>query len=185
MLLLSGCSTIECNANASIEGSISSDGRSEVSAKAGGRCTMGYQVEAGFFNRIKSIVYAFSQQTIYDFDFSALAIDVTASNAYFYNQSGQLTVRLLDNNTVIAQRNFDYNLISNQIKLAHPDMVKNWAASYEGLATTVDYNVTELKGNAGSGSVGVTQTSRYGAQVLATATSHTVIEDVCITCVVK
>lgn len=136
-----------------------------------------------FFGRLLKSLYAYS---LSDVDFSALNMELSATNAWIYNKPGKVQVTLRENGSVIATRQFDYIMSANRIQLADPAAARSWALGYEGIATGVDIGVADLIGSTGTGSISVTQTTRYGNEVLATYTGHTYVDDGgCSNCAIK
>lgn len=139
-----------------------------------------------FFGRLLNGLYASSNQSLSDVDFSALNMELSATNAWIYNKPGKVKATLRDDGSVIATRLFDYTMSANRIQLADPEAARSWAQGYEGIATGVDIDVADLIGSAGSGDVSVSQTARYDNEVLASYTGHTYVDDGgCFDCAMK
>lgn len=185
-LVLQGCATIEpCDKTGSLGVSAQSDGVMKAEAKMTWSCKGGGgEVSSNdFFGRLLNGLYAYS---LSDVDFSALNMELSATNAWIYNKPGKVQVTLREDGSVIATRQFDYTMSANQIQLADPQAARSWALGYEGIATGVDIGVADLIGSTGSGNVSVTQTTRYGNEALASYTGHTYVDDGgCSDCAIK
>ncbi|MGI8560716.1 MAG: hypothetical protein ACR2J7_04635 [Luteimonas sp.] len=188
-LVLQGCETLEpCDKTGSVGVTVSSDGATKAEAKMTVSCKGGGGEVASndFFGRLLNSLYASSDQSLHDVDFSALNMELSATNAYIYNKPGKVQVTLRDDGSVIATRQFDYIMSNNLIQLADPAAARSWALGYEGIATGVDIGVADLVGGAGTGSISVTQTSRYDNEVIASGTGHTYVDDGgCFDCAIK
>jgi len=182
VLFISGCSSFQgCN----IQGSIESTNGGKPTSKVSGGCSWGgNQQTMNLFESLAHKLYAFTGYSVYSFDFSVLAIDYSVSNGYVPNQNGVIKIRLLNNSTVIAEQSFDVVVQSGQAKLADPQRVQQWASTYDGLINSVDYSLNSRL-ETGSGTVSVTHTSRNGTDILASATTSTVIKDDCWNCAIQ
>lgn len=135
-------------------------------------CLTAPEQNTSFFNRIGSLVLAYSNFSLNDVDFSGYEVQITTSNAILANKPGNFKVELFDGNTLIAQQYFSYTLINNKLKLANPTQVKNWALSYEGIATRFDISVGDIEGTPGEGEGSITLKTNYKNNVISTQTSH-------------